>query len=48
MYRVFNMGIGMVVFCLPENASKISQQIPGAKVIGDVVRQTGNSRIIIE
>jgi len=48
MYHVFNMGIGMVAFCSPENVSKIRQQIPGAMVIGDVARQTGNSRVIIE
>ncbi|MDD4923917.1 MAG: phosphoribosylformylglycinamidine cyclo-ligase [Dehalococcoidales bacterium] len=48
MYHVFNMGIGMVVFCSPENVSKIIEQVPGAKVIGDVIKQAGNSRVIIE
>jgi phosphoribosylformylglycinamidine cyclo-ligase len=48
MYRVFNMGIGMVLFCSPENVSKITEKVPGARVIGDVVKQAGNSRVVIE
>lgn len=48
MYRVFNMGIGMVLFCSPENVTKITGLVPGAKVVGEVIKQTGNSRVIIE
>lgn len=48
MYRVFNMGIGMVLFCSPENVSKVTEKVPGARVIGDVVKQAGNSRVVIE
>jgi len=48
MYRVFNMGIGMVVICEPGNADKISQALPEAKVIGEVVKQGGKARVVID
>ncbi len=48
MYRVFNMGIGMVVVCSPENIAQITQAIPRARVIGGVVRQVGEARVVIE
>jgi phosphoribosylformylglycinamidine cyclo-ligase len=47
MYQVFNMGIGMVVICSPENANQISQSLPKAKVIGEVVEPAGEARVII-
>jgi len=48
MYHVFNMGIGMVVICSPENASKLTAQLPEAKVIGEVVKQSGEARVAID
>ncbi|MCL0091686.1 phosphoribosylformylglycinamidine cyclo-ligase [Dehalococcoidales bacterium] len=47
MYRVFNMGIGMVVICSAENVSQIVQALPEAKVIGEVVEQVGKARVVI-
>jgi phosphoribosylformylglycinamidine cyclo-ligase len=47
MYRVFNMGIGMVVFCQPDRASKFTAALPEAKVIGEVVEQKEEVRVII-
>ncbi|NOQ18164.1 MAG: hypothetical protein GQ507_02880 [Dehalococcoidales bacterium] len=47
MYHVFNMGIGMVLFCLADNAGKITQALPEAKVIGEVVKQEGKKRVTI-
>ena len=47
MYRVFNMGIGMVVICSPENVTRLTKALPEAKVIGEVVKQTGEARVII-
>ena len=47
MYRVFNMGIGMVVICLPQDASQLTGQLPGAKIIGEVIEQTGETRVVI-
>jgi phosphoribosylformylglycinamidine cyclo-ligase len=48
MYHVFNMGIGMVVFTAPENVSKLTGQLPEITVIGEVVRQAGEARVVIE
>jgi len=47
MYRVFNMGIGMVVICSPGNVDQLTQALPEAKVIGEVVKQRGKARVII-
>jgi phosphoribosylformylglycinamidine cyclo-ligase len=47
MYRVFNMGIGMVVICSPEHAGRITEALPEAKIVGEVVKQTGEARVII-
>jgi len=48
MYRVFNMGIGMAVICAPENVKKLVKALPGAAVIGEVVKQKGEARVIID
>ena len=47
MYRVFNMGIGMVIICSPDNVDELSQSLPEAKIIGEVVKQEGKARVII-
>ena len=47
MYRVFNMGIGMVVICSPDDANRLTQALPEAKVIGEVVKQKGKARVVI-
>ena len=48
MYRVFNMGIGMAVIAAPENVKKMTRALPEVKVIGEVVRQKGEARVIID
>ena len=48
MYRVFNMGIGMVVICSPDDVDQLTGQLPEAKVIGKVVKQAGEARVIIK
>jgi phosphoribosylformylglycinamidine cyclo-ligase len=48
MYRVFNMGIGMVVICSSEDAKKVTEALPEAKVVGEVVKQSDETRIVIE
>jgi phosphoribosylformylglycinamidine cyclo-ligase len=47
MYHVFNMGIGMVVICSPDNVKQLTQALPEAKVIGEVMKQGGEARVII-
>ncbi len=48
MYRVFNMGIGMVLVCSPDNADRLTRALPETKVIGEVVKQAGEARVVIE
>jgi phosphoribosylformylglycinamidine cyclo-ligase len=48
MYRVFNMGLGMVLVCAPEKASRLIKALPEARVIGEVVKQKGIARAIID
>ncbi|MBI4180421.1 MAG: phosphoribosylformylglycinamidine cyclo-ligase [Chloroflexi bacterium] len=47
MYHVFNMGIGMVLVCSPDNTDQITKALPEAKIIGKVVKQKGEARVII-
>lgn len=48
MYRVFNMGLGMVLVCSPEKAGRLTKALPEACVIGEVVPQKGRARVIID
>ncbi|MDP2916936.1 MAG: phosphoribosylformylglycinamidine cyclo-ligase [Dehalococcoidia bacterium] len=48
MYHVFNMGIGMAVVCAPEHADGLTKQLPEAKVIGKVIKQAAEARVIIK
>jgi len=48
MYRVFNMGIGMVIICSSDDANRLPQALPEAKVIGEVVKQVGKMRVVIK
>ena len=47
MYRVFNMGIGMVIICASQDAPKIIEVLPHAKVIGEVIKSVDKPRVII-
>ncbi|MFC1924830.1 phosphoribosylformylglycinamidine cyclo-ligase [Chloroflexota bacterium] len=47
MYRVFNMGVGMVVFCSLQDVDEFAAIVPGAKIIGEVVEQKGTERVVI-
>jgi phosphoribosylformylglycinamidine cyclo-ligase len=48
MYHVFNMGIGMAVICSKIHVDKMLQALPGSRVIGQVIHQTGDTRVIIK
>jgi phosphoribosylformylglycinamidine cyclo-ligase len=48
MYHVFNMGIGMTVICTRSKADMISTAVPGATVIGKVIKQNGDARVVIK
>ncbi|UCE97654.1 MAG: phosphoribosylformylglycinamidine cyclo-ligase [Dehalococcoidia bacterium] len=47
MYRVFNMGIGMVVFCSRDEVKEILNKLPEAMVIGNMIKQTTKERVIM-
>ena len=48
MYRVFNMGVGMVVIASPEASAELVRAIPGTYTIGSVVRHERGERVIVE
>ncbi len=38
MFRVFNMGVGMALICSPEESEQLLEALPGAGIIGEVVK----------
>ncbi|HYI14747.1 MAG TPA: phosphoribosylformylglycinamidine cyclo-ligase, partial [Thermomicrobiales bacterium] len=46
-YRAFNMGIGYVVICSPQDVSVIKQIEPDATVIGEVTPAAGERRVML-
>ena len=38
MFRVFNMGVGMVLTCAPEKSDEVRRLVPEARVVGEVVK----------
>jgi phosphoribosylformylglycinamidine cyclo-ligase len=47
MYRVFNMGVGMVIMCSPDDVAEIIDSMPEARRVGKIVEQEGDMRVII-
>ncbi|MDP2744331.1 MAG: phosphoribosylformylglycinamidine cyclo-ligase [Dehalococcoidia bacterium] len=47
MFRVFNMGIGMILVCSGGNASQLLKSLPEARVIGQIAEQKGRQRVIL-
>ncbi len=48
MYRVFNMGLGMVLVCPPDKLAEVEQTLPEARVVGEVIAQEDEKRVVIE
>jgi phosphoribosylformylglycinamidine cyclo-ligase len=48
MFHVFNMGVGIAIICADENLSKILSVLSEAKIVGKVVEQIGNARVMID
>jgi phosphoribosylformylglycinamidine cyclo-ligase len=46
MYHVFNMGIGMTVICAGTVVDKLLSSLPGAKIIGEVIPQPAEGRVV--
>jgi phosphoribosylformylglycinamidine cyclo-ligase len=47
MYRVFNMGIGMVIVASPEQSLNILEKIGSARVIGGVIARQGDKGVVL-
>ncbi|MDA0768609.1 MAG: phosphoribosylformylglycinamidine cyclo-ligase [SAR202 cluster bacterium Casp-Chloro-G4] len=47
MYRVFNMGLGMVLACDPAVADDVVRQVPDAMVVGEVFASTDDARVVL-
>jgi len=47
MYRVFNMGLGMVLICEPSVADDVVRQVPDARVVGEVFASNDDARVIL-
>lgn len=47
MYHVFNMGLGMVLFCEQSRASEVLAQVPDARLVGEVASLTDERRVIL-
>ena len=48
MYRVFNMGLGMVLVCDRAAVSEVTSLAPDALVVGEVAPPGGAERVVIE
>lgn len=46
MYRVFNMGLGMILVCDPSNVEAIKALIPESIIVGEVIPSSTEERII--
>jgi phosphoribosylformylglycinamidine cyclo-ligase len=47
MYRVFNMGLGMVLVCAQGDVEAVRTLVPEARVVGQVVPVSGDKRVIL-
>ena len=47
MYRVFNMGLGMVLACERSKADKVIALVPEARIVGEVVHATDEGRVVL-
>lgn len=48
MYRVFNMGMGMLVICSPDTATEFVGAVSDARVIGEITEQGNGDRVILQ
>jgi phosphoribosylformylglycinamidine cyclo-ligase len=47
MYHVFNMGLGMVLVCAQGDVEAVRSLLPEARVVGQVVPQSGATRVLL-
>ncbi|MQG29046.1 MAG: phosphoribosylformylglycinamidine cyclo-ligase, partial [SAR202 cluster bacterium] len=46
MYRVFNMGLGMVAVCPEDNVVNVLEHLPDAMVIGKMIPQGNGEQVV--
>jgi phosphoribosylformylglycinamidine cyclo-ligase len=46
MYRVFNMGLGMVAVCAESNVEAIQAAVPEARVVGRIIPREGEEQVL--
>jgi len=44
MYRVFNMGLGMVIICDSKDVGSVLATVPESLVVGEVISESDQSR----
>jgi phosphoribosylformylglycinamidine cyclo-ligase len=47
MYRVFNMGLGMVAVCEESSVATVLDTLPDAQVVGNIVSRVGQQQVKI-
>ena len=47
MYRVFNMGLGMVAVCDEGNVAPIQDIVPDSVVVGRIIRRQGGAQVML-
>ena len=47
MYRVFNMGLGMVLACDQSRVPEVLAQVPGALEVGEITPDDSEGRVIL-
>ena len=47
MYRVFNMGLGMVAVCREDDVAAIQQAVSDAVVVGRIVPRKGEDQVVL-
>jgi len=48
MYRVFNMGLGMVAIVTPTGARQIKECLAEAVIVGEIIGQQGDHQVILD
>ena len=48
MYRVFNMGLGLVIVCGAAESDRVRSLLPEARVVGEVVEGKSETGIILD
>jgi phosphoribosylaminoimidazole (AIR) synthetase len=47
MYRVFNMGLGMVAVCEESNVAPLRAGVPDAVVVGRIIPREGEEQVLL-